>query len=211
MFIFGSYNFVLVVKLNGRTCRLQPLMSQQGFVVQRDNDWHAGYAGRTATGISVEHDGAAVEDASWLWKEEDTQHINLAKLDAVLKGVNDYTASSHWLCVCRCNIVAFHISGMFTPFSTASNSAKFMCCVSLSFHNQLASSTALLHGNGTSSSDNSSTEVSSIAYVLFTSRSPHALLMLTIFALQVESSLRTPLGSSEAAVCEFCLSISRGF
>ena len=29
---------------------------------------------------------------------------------------------------------------MFTPFSTASSSAKFMCCMSLSFHNQLTSS-----------------------------------------------------------------------
>ena len=38
--------------------------------------------------MSLEHDGATVEDASWLRKERDTQHINLAELDAVLKGVN---------------------------------------------------------------------------------------------------------------------------
>ena len=41
----------------------------------------------------------------------------------------------------KCNIVASHISAMFTP-STVSSSAKFMCYISLSFHNQLASSTA---------------------------------------------------------------------
>ena len=29
-----------------------------------------------------------MEDASWLQKERDTQHINLAELDAVLKGIN---------------------------------------------------------------------------------------------------------------------------
>ena len=38
--------------------------------------------------MSLEHDRAAVEDASWLQKERDMQHINLAELDAVLKGVN---------------------------------------------------------------------------------------------------------------------------
>ena len=41
-----------------------------------------------ATEVSLEHDGAVVEDASWLRKEKDTQHINLAELDAVLKGIN---------------------------------------------------------------------------------------------------------------------------
>ena len=41
-----------------------------------------------ATGVSLEHDGAIVEDASCLRKERDTQHINLAELDAVLKGIN---------------------------------------------------------------------------------------------------------------------------
>ena len=45
-------------------------------------------ASSIATGVSLEHDGAAVKDASWLRKERDTQHINLAELDAVLKGVN---------------------------------------------------------------------------------------------------------------------------
>ena len=41
-----------------------------------------------ATGLALEHNGAAVEDASWLRKERDMLHINLAELDAVLKSVN---------------------------------------------------------------------------------------------------------------------------
>ena len=45
-------------------------------------------ASSLATGVSLEHDGAAVEDASSSWKERDTQHINMAELDAVLKGIN---------------------------------------------------------------------------------------------------------------------------
>ena len=44
-------------------------------------------ASSLATGVLLEHDGAAVEDASWLQKERDMQHINL-ELDAVLKCVN---------------------------------------------------------------------------------------------------------------------------
>ena len=53
---------------------------------------------------------------------------------------------------------------------------------------------ALLCGNDTSSSDSLSAEVSSIAYVLFTSRrSPHTLLMVIILALWVERSLSLPL------------------
>ena len=45
-------------------------------------------ASSLATGVSLEHDETVVEDASWLRKERDTQHINLAELDAVLKGIN---------------------------------------------------------------------------------------------------------------------------
>ena len=36
----------------------------------------------------MKHNGAAVEDASWLQKERDMKHINLAELYAVLKGMN---------------------------------------------------------------------------------------------------------------------------
>ena len=45
-------------------------------------------ASSLATRMSLEHDEAAVKDASWLWKERDTQHINSGELDAVLKGMN---------------------------------------------------------------------------------------------------------------------------
>ena len=45
-------------------------------------------ASSLATGVSLKHNGAVMEDASWLRNERDTQHINLAELDAVLKGVN---------------------------------------------------------------------------------------------------------------------------
>ena len=45
-------------------------------------------ASSPATGVSLEHNGAAVEDVGWLCKERDTQHINLAELDAMLKDVN---------------------------------------------------------------------------------------------------------------------------
>ena len=41
-------NRVCVVKLKSRTHRLLPPMSQPRFVVQRDNEWRAVYAGETA-------------------------------------------------------------------------------------------------------------------------------------------------------------------
>ena len=45
-------------------------------------------ASNLALGILVEVDGTAVEDAAWLRKSSDHSHINVAELDAVLKGVN---------------------------------------------------------------------------------------------------------------------------
>ena len=42
----------------------------------------------SSTGISLVYDGAGVEDACWLHPEKDSQHINLAELDAIIKGVN---------------------------------------------------------------------------------------------------------------------------
>ena len=41
-----------------------------------------------ATRVSLEHDGAAIEDLSWLQKVKDVPHIKLAKFDAVLKGIS---------------------------------------------------------------------------------------------------------------------------
>jgi transposase InsO family protein len=41
-----------------------------------------------AIGACVEVDGVVVEDASWLRKQDDAAHINLAELEAVIKGLN---------------------------------------------------------------------------------------------------------------------------
>ena len=45
-------------------------------------------ASSLALGIVSEVDGHVVEDASWLRSEDSYSHINMAELDAVLKGVN---------------------------------------------------------------------------------------------------------------------------
>ena len=45
-------------------------------------------ASSLATGVSLVYDGAVVEDAYWLQPAKDSQHINLAELDAIIKGVN---------------------------------------------------------------------------------------------------------------------------
>lgn len=44
-------------------------------------------ASNLAMGVCVEIDGNVVEDASWLRKEDDGSHINVAELEAVLKGL----------------------------------------------------------------------------------------------------------------------------
>ena len=45
-------------------------------------------ASSLAMGIVIEVDGSVVEDASWLRSEDSSSHINMAELDAVIKGVN---------------------------------------------------------------------------------------------------------------------------
>ena len=45
-------------------------------------------ASNLVVGVCLEIDGSVVEDASWLQKQQDVMHVNLAELDAVLKGVN---------------------------------------------------------------------------------------------------------------------------
>ena len=45
-------------------------------------------ASSLAIGVLLEQDGAALEDACWMRPVDDVQHINLAELDAVLKGIN---------------------------------------------------------------------------------------------------------------------------
>lgn len=41
-----------------------------------------------ALGVALEIDGTVIEDASWLRKKNDVQHINVAELDAIIKGAN---------------------------------------------------------------------------------------------------------------------------
>ena len=50
-------------------------------------------ASSLATGVAIEHDGAIIEDASWLRPVHADKHINLAELDAVLRGIN---LALHW-------------------------------------------------------------------------------------------------------------------
>ena len=45
-------------------------------------------AGKIATGCVVECNGNTLEDGSWLRKEDDSSHINVAELESVIKGVN---------------------------------------------------------------------------------------------------------------------------
>ena len=67
---------------------------------------------------------------------------NLVRTLAFPVRVSVINLCTHTQSVWRCNIVAFHISAMFTLFSAASSSTKCMCWVSLSFCQQLASSIA---------------------------------------------------------------------
>ena len=45
-------------------------------------------ASSLAIGVLLEKNGAAIEDACWLQLTNDAAHINLAELDAVMKGIN---------------------------------------------------------------------------------------------------------------------------
>ena len=44
-------------------------------------------ASNMALGVAFDVNGEIIEDASWLWGKNDSSHINLAELDAVLKGI----------------------------------------------------------------------------------------------------------------------------
>ena len=48
-----------------------------------------------AIGVALERHKTVLEDACWLRPENDAQHINLAELDAVLKGIN---LALQWQC-----------------------------------------------------------------------------------------------------------------
>lgn len=50
-------------------------------------------ASSLATGVLLESHGTMIEDACWMQPASDTRHINLAELDAIIKGVN---LATHW-------------------------------------------------------------------------------------------------------------------
>ena len=45
-------------------------------------------ASSLTTGVSLVYDRAVVQDACWLRPAKDSQHINLAEIDAIIKGIN---------------------------------------------------------------------------------------------------------------------------
>ena len=50
-------------------------------------------ASSLATSVAIEYDRAIIEDASWLQPVRADKYINLAELDAVLRGIN---LALHW-------------------------------------------------------------------------------------------------------------------
>ena len=50
-------------------------------------------ASSLATSVAIEYDRAIIEDANWLQPVHADKHINLAELDAVLRGIN---LALHW-------------------------------------------------------------------------------------------------------------------
>ena len=50
-------------------------------------------ASSLATGVAIEYDGAIMEDTSWLRPVHADKYINLAEIDAVLRGIN---LALHW-------------------------------------------------------------------------------------------------------------------
>ena len=46
------------------------------------------YASSLVIGVALERHKTVLEDTCWLRPENDAQHINLAELDTVLKGIN---------------------------------------------------------------------------------------------------------------------------
>ncbi|KFD71439.1 hypothetical protein M514_16371 [Trichuris suis] len=66
-------------------CVDQSLWPYQTVVFKRRRVWVD--ASSLAIGVALEVDGAIVEDASWL-RSDEASHINMAELDAVVKGLN---------------------------------------------------------------------------------------------------------------------------
>lgn len=67
-------------------------------------------ASKIAVGVVMEVEGRIIEDAAWLRKKDDANHINVAELEAVLKGVNlalKWGASSLTLKIDSATVVAW--------------------------------------------------------------------------------------------------------
>ncbi len=58
--------------------------------------------------ITLEANGAIVDDACWLWPENDARHINLAELDAILKGINLALQWQAWVLHIDTDLVYMH-------------------------------------------------------------------------------------------------------
>ena len=83
-----------------RDALLERMVPETVRSVQRDDPAHGDWcaegqelnvsvdASSLAIGVALERHEAVLEDACWLRPENDAQHINLAELDAVLKGIN---------------------------------------------------------------------------------------------------------------------------
>ena len=54
---------------------------QNGATLWRD-------ASSMAMGVAIEYNGVIIEDAVWLRSINDVMHINIAELDAVVRGIN---------------------------------------------------------------------------------------------------------------------------
>ena len=70
----------------GRLKQRDPVQGVWKVTADAGNVWCD--ASSLALGVLVEADDKVLEDASWLRKKEDGQHINVAELDAILKGLN---------------------------------------------------------------------------------------------------------------------------
>ena len=69
-----------------RVCRSDPAWGEWHVSGHELNAWVD--MSSLVTGVVLERFGTVLEDACWLCPKNDAQHINLAELDATLKGLN---------------------------------------------------------------------------------------------------------------------------
>ena len=76
----------MMAKMLTRVCRSDPARGMWHVPGYELNAWVD--VGSLTTGVVLERIGTVLEDACWLCPKNDAQHINLAELDATLKGLN---------------------------------------------------------------------------------------------------------------------------